>query len=123
MVQQVGETRDAIMEDMDKHLKSIIDANQDRKHPYWIVLYVKPMKSTLYGKFALKQHVKAYAYKPRPQVGMITAEVNNQTGKIKWDVNMPQKPFDFDLLKIYGAKDCDEVVTETTSIPFAYVCQ
>jgi hypothetical protein len=123
MTQQIGETRDAIMEDMDKHIKSVIDANKDRKNPYWIVLFATPARSTVVGKFALRQHVKAYAHKPRPQVGMVIAEVNNQTGKVTWDVNMPQKPFDFDLLKVYGAKDCDEVVVETTSIPMAYVCQ
>jgi hypothetical protein len=123
MVQQIGETRDAILEDNNKYIQSIIDANKDRKDPYWIVLYATPHRSTIGGRFALKQHIKAYACKPRSQVGMVIAEVNNQTGKVTWEVNMPQKPFDFDLLKVYGAKDCDEVVIETTSIPHAYVCQ
>ena len=34
---------------------------------------------------------------------------------------MPQRPFDFDALKQFGAEPCNEVVTETTSIPGAYV--
>lgn len=123
MVQQVGETRDAIMSNMNKHIANIISANRDKKKPYWIVLFAKPAKEKVEGKHVLRQHLKAYNRKPRSQVGMITAEVNNQTGKITWEVNLPQKPFDFDLLKIYGAEDCDEVVTETTSIASSYICQ
>jgi hypothetical protein len=51
---------------------------------------------------------------------MIVAEVNNSKG-ISWEVNQPQKPFDFDMLQLFGAAPCDEVVTETTTIPWAYV--
>jgi hypothetical protein len=123
MTQEIGETRDAILENNNKLIQSIIDKNRDRKTPYWIVLFAKGLKQKVDGKFAVAQHIKAYATKPKPQVGMITAEVNNQIGKIIWNINMPQKPFDFDALKIYGARDCDEVVVETTTIPHAYVCQ
>lgn len=123
MVQQIGETRDAIMSDMNKRISDIVSANREKKEPYWIVLFVKATKEKSEGKHVLRQHLKAYNRKPRSQVGLITAEVNNQTGKIKWEVNLPQKPFDFDLLKIYGAEDCDEIVTETTSIANFYICQ
>ena len=123
MVQQIGETRDAIMSDMNDRVMSIISSNRNKKEPYWIVLFVKSTKEKVDGKHVLRQHVKAYARKPASQVGMIIAEVNNLTGEIKWEVNMPQKPFDFDLLKVYGAEDCDEIVTETTSIASSYICQ
>jgi len=123
MVQQIGETRDAIMSDMNKRVQDIIQANSEKREPYWIVIFVKEGKKPVNGKHALYQHIKAYSKKPQTQVGMIIAEVNNQTGKISWDVNMPQKPFDFSGLQLYGAKPCDELVTETTSIPGAYICQ
>ena len=52
---------------------------------------------------------------------MIVGEVDNHKGTIQWDVNMPQRPFDFDALQLVGAKPCNEVVVETTSIPGAYI--
>lgn len=123
MRQETGETRNAIIEDDNKRIADIVSANKGRMEPYWIVVFAKPSKQSVDGKPTLIKHIKPYAVKPRPQVGMITGEVNNHTGEIKWEVNMPQRPFDFDALQIYGAKPCMEVVTETTSIPGAYVTQ
>ena len=121
MVQVTGETRDAIIEDDNKEIQAIVAANRNKKEPYWIVVFAKPSKTDVDGKPTLIKHIKAYSTKPNPQVGMITGEVNNQKGTIKWDVNMPQRPFDFDALVTLGAKPCDEVVVETTSIPGAYI--
>ena len=121
MVQETGETRDAIIEDDDKELQSIIAANSGRKDPYWIVVFAKPSKVAVDGKPTLAKFIKAYTTKPAPKVGMIVGEVDNSKGTIKWDVNMPQKPFDYDALQLVGAKSCDEVVVETTSIPGAYI--
>ena len=121
MRQETGETRDAIIEDVNKRLGDIIAANKSRREPYWIVLFAKPFKRSVDGKPTLVQHVKAYPTRPTPQVGMITGKVDNSTGEIQWDVNMPQRPFDFDALQIFGAKPCNEVIVETTSIPDAYV--
>lgn len=120
MVQEVGETRDAILEDVQKMFNNILDANKDRKSPYWVVIFAKPEKGLFNGLPALHQHIKAYSTKPQSQVGMIVAEVNNSKG-ISWEINQPQKPFDFDMLQLLGAAPCDEVVTETTTIPWAYV--
>lgn len=121
MKQETGETRNAIIEDDEKVIQQILDANKDRRDPYWIVLFAKPSKVNVDGKQTLMKHIKPYFKKPAPQVGMIVAEVNNQTGAISWDVNMPQRPFDFDALKAAGAESADEAVVETTSIPGAYV--
>ena len=121
MVQETGETRDAIIEDDNKRIIQIIDANKNRKEKYWIVLFAKDSKNCVNGKHTIVKHIKAYDIKPKPQVGMIVGEVDNSKGIIDWDVNMPQKPFDFDALKIYGAENCNEVVTETTSISSAYI--
>lgn len=121
MKQETGETRDAIIEADEKAIQDILDANKNLTDPYWIVLFAKPAKVCVDGKPTLMKHLKAYKQKPAPQVGMISAEVNNRKGTLKWDVNMPQCPFDFDALKAYGAESSDEVIVETTSIPQAYV--
>lgn len=120
-MQETGETRNAIIEDDNKLVQKIVEDNKDYKDLYWIVLFAKPSKITVDGKPTLVKHIKAYFTKPKPQVGMVVGEVDNERGTIRWDVNMPQRPFDFDGLKAFGAKSCDEVVTETTSIPGAYV--
>jgi len=121
MVQQTGETRDAIIEDDNKILEQIINENRELKDPYWIVIFATPSKGRLAGKPALMKHIKAYKTKPVSQVGMITGEVSNQKGTITWEVNMPQKPFDYDALQGVGAERKSEVVVETTTIPGAYV--
>lgn len=123
MTQETGETRDAIIEDDEKVIQQIVDANKDRRDPYWIVLFAKPSKVNVEGKPTLMKHIKPYYTKPAPQVGMIVAEVDNQKGTIQWDINMPQRPFDFDALQALGAEADDEVVVETSSIPDAYVTQ
>lgn len=122
MKQETGETRDAIIEDDEKRIKEIMHVNKDRTEPYWIVLFAKPSKANVEGKPTLMKHIKAYHTKPRQQVGMVIGEIDNAKGTIKWDVNMPQAPFDFDALGMEtGAKACDELVVETTSIPGAYI--
>ncbi|NGX36874.1 MAG: hypothetical protein K1000chlam2_00019 [Chlamydiae bacterium] len=123
MSQETGETRDAIIEDDDKLIQEIVSANKGLTEPYWIVLFAKPAKVTVDGKPTLIKHIKPYFTKPTPQVGMIVGEVSNSTGEIKWEVNMPQRPFDFDALQGLGAEPCNEVVTETTTIPGAYITQ
>jgi len=121
MTQETGETRDAIIEADNKLLSDIIDANKDKKDPYWVVLFAKPFKQQVDGKPTLIKHIKPYFTKPNPQVGMIVGEIDNSKGTVQWEVNMPQRPFDFDALQGLGAKRCDEVVTETTTIANAYV--
>jgi hypothetical protein len=123
MKQETGETRDAIIEDDNKQIQDILAANKGLREPYWIVIFAKPFKRCIDGHPTLVKHIKAYKARPVPQVGMITGEVNNVSGAISWDVNMPQRPFDFDALQKFGAKPCDEVVVETTSIPRSYVTQ
>jgi len=123
MTQETGETRDAIIEADNKLIQQIVEANKAKTDPYWIVVFAKPAKVSVEGKPTLMKHIKPYFTKPAPQVGMIVGEVNNSTGQIQWEVNMPQRPFDFDALQGLGAKPTEEVVTETTSIPGAYVTQ
>jgi hypothetical protein len=123
MVQQIGETRDAIIGDDEKRIQDIIYANKDRKDKYWIVVFAKPSKNTIDNKPILTKHIKPYGVKPRSMVGMIIGEVDNSTGTISWEVNMPQAPFDHDQLQIYGVERTNDIITETTSIPNAYITQ
>lgn len=121
MKQETGETRDAIMEDDEKVIAEILSKNSHLTEPYWIVLFAKPSRRWVDGKPTLVKHIKPYNVKPQSQVGMCVAEVDNQKGTMTWEVNMPQRPFDFNGLVALGAQEANEVVVETTSIPQAYV--
>ena len=121
MLQEVGETRDAIMEDDNRILQQIIDTNKHLSNPYWIVLFAKPSKAVVNGLPTLDKFIKPYKNKPKSQVGMIIGKVDNMKGILEWDVNLPQRPFDFDALAKVGAEPCDELVVETSSIPEAYI--
>ncbi len=123
MSQQTGETRDAIIEEDNKYIADIVDANKNLREPYWIVVFAKPSKRCVDGMPTLIKHIKAYKAEPSSQVGMIAGKVDNLKGTIDWEVNMPQRPFNFDALPALGAKECNEVVVETTTIPQAYVTQ
>jgi hypothetical protein len=117
MVQEVGETTVAILEHDEKEIEKILYENSSRKELYWIVLFVKPINAKVDGKAALMKVLKPYFKKPASQVGMIIGEVNNQLGKIKWEVNMPDRPFGYELLGL----EKDGVETYETSIPSSYL--
>lgn len=123
MAQQTGETRDAIIEDTNKVISDVIEANRNRSEPYWIILFAKPSKNSVQGKPALIQTVKAYGVRPPSYMGAVIGKVDNSKGTISWDVNMPQTNFNFDALSLVGAQPCDEIVIETTTIPGAYITQ
>ena len=117
MVQEVGETTVAILEDDEKAIEKILSEQSSRKELYWIVLFVKPTKVKVDGKAALIKVLKPYFKKPSSQVGMIIGEVNNKLGKIKWEVNMPDRPFGFELLGL----EKDGVEVYETTIPSSYI--
>lgn len=123
MIQETGETRDAIMEDDNRQIEAILNANRHLRDKYWIVIFAKPSRNSVDGMPTLVKHIKPYKTKPVSQVGMIVAEVNPVAGTLEWDVNMPQRPMDFN--KIPGVQEIagGELVTETTSIPNAYITQ
>lgn len=121
MYQETGETRDAIIEDDEKFVQDILNANQHRRDPYWIVIFAKPSKNVIEGKPVLAKHIKAYSTKPNAQVGMIVGEVDNRRGTVNWEVNMPQVPFDFDRLPNAQYISGGESVKETSTIPGAYI--
>jgi hypothetical protein len=120
-MQTTGETRDAIMEDLNKTIENIINANQKRKEKYWIVLFSKPAKGHIDGRPALTQFIKPYTEKPTPKIGQIVAEIDNTKGTVSWEINMPDVPFAYEELP--GAKYISggQTVVETTTIASAYV--
>ena len=117
MVQEVGETSHEIVKDDERQIDKILSANKDRRDPYWIVIFVKPSDRKVDGKPTLIKVIKPYMTKPRSQVGMIIGEVDNKLGKIKWEVNMPDRPFGYHLLGL----EQDGAQVYETSIPSAYV--
>lgn len=121
MYQETRETTDAILEDRQKRIDAIVNANKNRTEPYWIVIFAKPSKNCVDGKPTMVEHIKAYGFEPQAQVGMMTCKVNNQAGTFEWEINMPQIPFDFDGLFKHGAQEKKVDVLETSSIPHAYV--
>jgi len=82
MVQETGETRNAIIEDDNKQIQAIISANKTETDLYWIVVFARPSKIAVDGLPTLVKHIKAYKTKPQPQVGMIIGEVDNHKGTI-----------------------------------------
>lgn len=121
MKQETGETRDAIIEADNRKVQQILDANKNRKDPYWIVIFATPSKQPIDGKPTLIKHIKPYAVKPPSRVGMIVGEVNNSKGTVDWEVNFHQKPMDWNAFEKLGGKPTNDVVIETTSIPGAYI--
>jgi hypothetical protein len=117
MYQEVGETSKAIVETDEKTIEGILSSNKDKKEPYWIVIFVKPLKVKVDHKPALVKVIKAYYKKPQNQVGMIVGEVNNANGTIKWEVNMPDRPFGYQVLGL----EQDGCQVYQTSIPNSYV--
>jgi hypothetical protein len=121
MVQQTGETRDAIIEDDNRKIAEIIAANKNRREKYWIVLFAKPSKHHVDGKPVLIKHLKAYGIKPISQIGMVCGEVDPLKGTVSWEVNQPQRPFDWERLPGLGNIRTEEHVVETTTIADAYL--
>jgi len=119
-MQEIGETRDAILEDLAKRVEDIINANQHVKSKYWIVIFAKSTKYHVDGKPMLAQHIKPYKTKPMSMVGQIVVEVDNEKGTVSWEVNMPDVPFEYNAVPGNKYIPGGEVVHETTTIGRAY---
>lgn len=116
-MQELGETVDAILEDDMKMLEELMAENRDRRSPYWVVIAAKPSKvKDKQGRACIMRHFKAHFTKPRPMVGAIIAEINNADGKIKWEINPPDVPFNYEALGV----EYIGTTTAETSIPQAY---
>ena len=121
MTQETGETRDAIIEDDNKQVEDILNANKNIREKYWIVVFAKPAKNHVEGKPVLVKIIKPYNVKPASQVGMVIGEVDNTKGTIDWEVNMPDVPFNYEGLPGTEYVSGGESVVETSTIPNAYI--
>lgn len=111
MTQQIGETRNAIIEDDERIIQKILDANQRRKDKYWIVLFAKKAPVSIDGKPTITKFIKPYFKKrPRSMVGLIIGEVDNSKGSLEWEVNPHDIPFDFGQI---GLTDAEPVAMKT----------
>jgi len=111
MVQEIGETRNAIIEDDERIIQKILDANKHRTGKYWIVLFAKKAPLQVEGKPTLTKFIKPYfAHRPRSMVGLIIGEVDNSRGTLDWEVNQHDIPIDFAQM---GLTDAESIVTKT----------
>lgn len=120
-VQELGETSLAIMENDNRIIQQILDANTNRPGKYWIMLVAKRMKNHINGRPAVRKMIKAYAERPPSFVGAILGEVDNDNGTIRWEVNMPDVPIDYAGVRALGAKDGAETIIETATLGDAYM--
>lgn len=105
MVQEIGETRDAIMEDDQRIIDQILDANKRRIGKYWIVMFAKKAPISVDGKLTITKYIKPFfKHRPRSMVGLIIGEVDNAKGDIEWEVNHHDVPFDFEQLGLTDAQ-------------------
>lgn len=118
MTQEIGETRDAIIEDDERIIQRILDANKNRKEKYWIVIFAKKAPVSIDGKPTLSKYIKpVFKMRPRSLVGLIIGEVDNQKGTLDWEVNHHDIPIDFGQIGLTDA----ELIAAPTCIGSSYV--
>lgn len=111
MTQRIGETRDAIIEDDERIIQQILDANKHLTDKYWIVIFAKQSSVSVEGKPTLTKYIKpTFKKRPRSLVGLIIGEVDNNKGSVDWEVNHHDVPLDFGLL---GLTDADPIAMKS----------
>jgi len=116
-LQEIGETVNEILLDDEKEVNRIINENKDRREPYWILIFAKPAKVLVDGFPAMMRYRKAVFQRPQSQVGLIICEVNNATGTLRWEVNMPDRPINFEAMGL----EADGGFQVKSNIASAYV--
>ena len=118
MTQQIGETRDAIIEDDERIIQKILDANKHLTGKYWIVIFAKQSSTSIDGKPTLTKYIKPhFKFRPRSLVGLIIGEVDNSKGSLDWEVNHHDVPLDFGQLGLFDA----EPIAMKTKIGASYI--
>lgn len=118
MTQQIGETRDAIIEDDERIIQKILDANKHLTDKYWIVIFAKQSSVSVDGKPTLTKYIKpTFKQRPRSLVGLIIGEVDNSKGAIDWEVNHHDVPLDFGQIGLIDA----EPIAMKTKIGASYL--
>lgn len=101
MYAEAGEIADHWIEDDNKEIQKIIEANQ-KLDKYWILVFqqVTPHKKLYFcGARPISRAIKLFATKPPPLVGCLIGEVNNRHGEITWEVYPKDIPYKWSLLK------------------------
>lgn len=120
MVQQLGETVDAVMEADNKAVEAILNANPSGR--YWILIAYKPQSivSGPRGEHVVKRLVKAYKKKPIDLVGTVRLEVLD--GEIvQTDVFMPDRPIDWESIQGYAGLDERPLVQHAPGVGRTYM--
>jgi hypothetical protein len=97
MSQELGETKQAMMQADEKEVEAIL--NRRPHGHYWIVIHHKPTKARLdTGELVIIRVVKDYDTKPKPLVGTIILEVLD--GEIvKHEVSPHDAPIDWGTIE------------------------
>jgi len=118
MYAQAGEIVDSWIEEDNKEIAKILDANS-KKDRYWILLFqqVTPHKKLHFcGARPMVRTIRVFAFKPPRLVGCVIGEVDNKAGEIKWEVFPKDIPYkDRKLL------DAAKPEIYTSKIPNAYI--
>lgn len=97
MVQELGETTEAMIKDDDLAVQEIL--NRRPTGHYWIVLHHKPSKMVLdTGEKVIMRLVKDYNQKPRNLLGTIILEVKDGQ-VISHDINLHDAPIDWGAIE------------------------
>ncbi len=111
ITQEIGETADAYLEDLQKLIDETIQKNKHLTSPYYIWIAQKPSKITdAQGRFMIKQHFKVYKQKPPSMIGTIIVKVDNSKSYLDWEINPPDVPINVSAL---GAEVKEEVKLDT----------
>lgn len=98
MVQEIGETREAMALAAWKLAENMADKLKTDREPFWIVFAAKPDRTK--GN-AINQAIKAYRHKPPAMLGILVWYVDHSKGEFKFMPELsspPDIPIDPSLL-------------------------
>lgn len=118
MVQELGETVQAMMQKDDQAVQDILNK---RSGHYWIVIHHKPTKQRLKsGEIVIMRLVKAYDIRPKNLLGTIILEVKD--GRIiKEDVNLHDAPIDWRAITKVVGEDYNPLIQSNKDNAGAYL--
>ena len=118
MVQQIGETVDAVLETDCAAIEKILNAYPPGK--YWILVAYKPLhQKGPSGEWVMKRLIKPYKIRPPDMIGTIRMEVQDAE-IIKTDVMMPDVPVNWEGVQKHGGLDLDPLVLKAPNVGRAY---
>lgn len=108
MVQELGETAQAMMKDDFKQVEKLLNDRPTGK--YWILIHHKPMRSKLStGEQVIAKVIKAYSTKPPPLIGTVVLEVVDGS-IVNQEVNLHDAPIAWDKIEPLAGFDAQPLV-------------